>query len=335
MAEEKNDVKIDNHPDVSGFSKCIRKCKRNPWMPIAIVLALVVVLLLIFCSGSENSISGKVAGEKVLAFAAAQGVTANVVSVEDKGSVYETTLSIEGQEFPVYITKDGGYFISTLIPLEGDYTASSSTEETEQITEVPTSDKPVFDLYVFSYCPYGTQFEKALIPVYKLLKDKVEFNIVAIGAMHGEFEKQESLRQICIEDNYGKDVYFNYLEKFLGSTAIGDCSSDTSCSVPLVEEIMKGLKIDVNKINSCMIKEGETIYDQQNAQASSLGITGSPGVTINGVETSVGRSPSAVLSAVCSGFNTSPDACSETVSTTTESAGFGYGSGSSSSSASC
>jgi hypothetical protein len=103
----------------------------------------------------------------------------------------------------------------------------------------------------------------------------------------------------------------------------------------LVEKIMKDLKIDVTKINSCMTGDGVKIYEEQNAKANSLGISGSPSVTINGVQTSVGRSPAAVLSAVCSAFNSEPDACSQTLSSTSESAGFGYGSSASSSSAQC
>jgi hypothetical protein len=189
--------------------------------------------------------------------------------------------------------------------------------------EVPKAEKPKVEVYVFAYCPYGLQMEKAFMPIYDALKGKADFNIVAIGAMHGEFERVESLRQICVEKLYGKDKLWAYLKAFDESSTISSCSGDAKCLEPMLQTIYTKLAIDKTKVNSCMEKDAPAIYDEQGKQAASLGISGSPSLVINGVQTQASRSPDGVAQAVCSAFTTSPSACSNTFSTAQASAGFG------------
>jgi len=67
-----------------------------------------------------------------------------------------------------------------------------------------------------SYCPYGTQIEKGIIPVVKTLGDKIDFQLKYVNyAMHGEKEIKEQLNQYCIEKEYSKDDLLSYLECFL------------------------------------------------------------------------------------------------------------------------
>jgi hypothetical protein len=190
-------------------------------------------------------------------------------------------------------------------------------------------------LWVFSYCPYGTQTEKGFIPVYNLLKSKANLNIKFIGAMHGQYEETESLRQLCVQKLYGQDKFMSYISQFDANSTIGSCSSNTACSKPLAEKIISSLGMDVSKINSCMTTDAPALYDAQTAEAARLGISGSPTLVVNGVETQSGRSPAAILSTVCSAFNNAPSECSQTLSSATPSAGFGTSSGSSAGSASC
>ena len=53
----------------------------------------------------------------------------------------------------------------------------TSTADTSTSTTVPKSDKPLVELFVMAYCPYGTQAEKGLIPVIELLGDKIDASI--------------------------------------------------------------------------------------------------------------------------------------------------------------
>jgi len=322
--ERRNEMKIDNSPD-----------KKNMWMYASMVLgvAVIVLLVLVFRGGiTGNVVSSDAAGENVVKFLEAQGRDATISSVSEENGFYKVLVSMDGQDIPAYVTEDGKFLTTGLIPLTENLTDTSNTDtETQTPTEVPKSDKPVVEAFIFSYCPYGTQFEKALIPVYDLLKDKADINIVAIGAMHGEYERVESLRQICIEKNYGRDTLFKYLKAFDETSAIGACSGTDTCVNPLIEKIFTTLKIDKAKINTCMEKDAPAIYDEQGARANSLGISGSPTFVINGAEVSASRNAEAIKKAVCDAFNTAPSECSQTLSTTGPSAGFGASSSSSAS----
>ena len=159
--------------------------------------------------------------------------------------------------------------------------------------------------------------------------------IVAIGAMHGEFEQIESFRQLCIEKIYGRDKLFSYLKAFDESTEIGACSGDADCLKSLVNEIYGDLKIDESDVNDCMDKDAQVLYDEQGSRATELGISGSPTFVINGAKVQVARTPSAIKETVCNAFTTAPDECNQTVSSSSVSAGFGASASTSGSSASC
>ncbi len=262
--------------------------------------------------------------------------TATLKGVTEENGLYKMNLDVGGSEFDSYVTKDGKILFPQAIDMtETTEQAQASQTQTPEAQNVPKSDKPTVQAFVFSYCPYGLQFEKALLPVYNLLKNKAGIELVAIGAMHGEYEKQESLRQVCIENKYNKDKLWAYLEKFMADTKIGACGSDMTCSKPLAEQIMTQLGIDKGVINDCMVKDAESLYQVQNNEASGLGISGSPTFVINGVETQVARNPEAIKKVICDSFNTPPAECSQTLSTASASAGFGAGTSGSSSGGGC
>jgi hypothetical protein len=259
---------------------------------------------------------------------------ATLVNVTRDSGMYLVNVNFQDQVIPVYVSADGKFLIADRLPLSTTPSASSSASAQSQPTTVVKSDRPVADFYVFSYCPYGTQMEKALVPVYNLLKDKVDINIVFIGAMHGEYEHVESLRQICIQKEYSKDKLFAYLDKFLVNSAIGNCQGKDACVNPLIEVIYGQIGVDKTKINNCMTKDAEALYQADVSKSQAAGIASSPTTTINGAKVSVGRSPALVQQAICSAFNSAPSECSQTLSSASASAGFGS-TASSSSSASC
>lgn len=328
-----SEIKKVENEIIKEEKKVVSLFKKNYWAVAAVVLAILLVVILLV--NSFSGISKSEAGQKVLDFAESRGVNATLVSVTAQGSLYEVVVTVQGQEMPIYVTKDGKNLVANVIPLEETETPSTdNSDNTQTPTEVPKTDKPVADFYVFSYCPYGTQMEKALVPAYNLLKNKADVNIVFIGAMHGEYEKTESLRQLCIQKNYGKDKLFAYLDKFLVNPAVGNCQGTDTCVNPLIEAIYTQIGIDKAKINTCMTNDAPALYEANQQKAQSLGIGSSPTVTINGVESQVGRSPALVQQAICSGFTTAPAECNQALSTASASAGFGS-TASSGSAASC
>lgn len=315
------------------FSGVAYKMKNNPWM-ISTAVLLLIVLVLAFRGGiTGGTVSENKAEYNLVTFANSVGIEdIKINSITKEGALYLVDADINGEQAKLYITPDGKYLINGITPL----TSSSVSEGSDNTPKaVPKSDKPVVEAFIFSYCPYGLQFEKALAPVYDLMKNKADIRIVAIGAMHGEYEHQETLRQIAIQEIYGNDKLWAYLKKFDADTAIGDCRGDEKCITPLVEKIFTSLGIDKAKVNDFMVKSSEAIYKEQNARAAELGISGSPTFVINGVTVNAERNPASILTAICSAFNTSPEECSQKLSSESASAGFGGGSSTTSSGAQC
>jgi len=58
-----------------------------------------------------------------------------VISARDDGQFYEIILSIEGEEVPIYVTKDGKNLIPSLVPLTGNIIANSNANQ-ELLTNI-------------------------------------------------------------------------------------------------------------------------------------------------------------------------------------------------------
>ena len=315
--------------------KISEKLKGNPWMIATIILGVVSVILLAvsFKAGITGYvISEQEAGKNLVNYFKGK---VSYVSSEDIGNMYKVVVEYQGEEYPFYVTKDGKYYTIQLAPMKPSALSSEESTQQNQKTEIPKTEKPVVEAFVFSYCHYGLQFEKALLPVYKILKNKADIRIVAIGAMHGKYEETESIRQICIEKEYGRDKLWDYLEKFLGKTEIGNCRGEENCSNPIVEQIMAEVSIDKTRINNCIANEGQSLYEKDMLRAQELGISGSPTFVINNVPIQVSRSPNAIKEAVCSAFIQAPSECSQALSSESAAPWFGYSPSSSSSSAQC
>lgn len=314
-------------------NESVKKFLSNYWAVASVVLAVVLVVVFIV-SFMNMGIGKKVAGEKVETFLNdylaqnGQPGTVNISNVEKVNGMYQVNISYQGNEIPaVYITLDGKYITSQLIPTTVEET-QTPTEEPVQ-TEVQKSDKPVVDLFVMSYCPYGTQAEKGIIPVFKLLGNKIEGNIRFVHyTMHGEKEDTENYRQLCIREIYGQDKFLNYLACILNSTDVYTPGDQTAC--------MKKFSISTSSIDGCIAKEAVTYNGVDSDLSNKYGVQGSPTLVINGVQVSSGRDSSSLLKIICAAFNEQPAECSETLSSASPSPGFGYNSaGDSAAAASC
>jgi hypothetical protein len=203
------------------------------------------------------------------------------------------------------------------------------------------TDKPVVEAFVMSYCPYGTQIEKGLIPVANLLKDKMDFSVKFCDyAMHGEKEVKENLLQYCIQTQ-DKANYLSYLSCFLNASDSPGC--------------LKSAKVNTDKVNAC-VTATDTQYkitdsfndktkwisgqfppfDVQKDLNTKYGVQGSPTLVVNGViMEGVSRDSESMLKAICATFKTAPAECSQTLSSAAPSAGFGYSTTDSASTATC
>lgn len=258
------------------------------------------------------------------------GTTATVKNVTDEGDVYNINLDVGGQDYTSYMSKDGSKFFQSGINMatfaadKAGQAAPAADTQAAAPTVVPKNDKPKVELYVFTYCPYGTQSEKGIIPAVKLLGDKIDFKIRQIGAMHGEYEKIEAQRQLCVEKQYPAKL-LDYVQAFALDSGIGACGSNAQCSEPLVNALFAKFGITKSRIDACMKTDGVSLYAAEQANSQSNGIGGSPTLVINGVQSNAGRDSASYLAGICAAFNNAPAECAQQLSSASPAPGFGAG----------
>jgi len=124
--------------------------KQNYWMIASIVLVILLVIILItggITGGAIGIINEEDAGQKILEFANEQGAEAELINVEEDGSLYLVTLLMEGQEIPVHITKDGKY-LAQVVPLD----LQIQTPQTPQPTPQSYSEEDLEKIKPFINC---------------------------------------------------------------------------------------------------------------------------------------------------------------------------------------
>jgi len=286
------------------LNKCIKGCKKNPWMIVSVVLlvALLVVAFVPFGNASKS-----VVGAKVVAFAESQGVSASLVSIDSNGNFYDVVLDVNGRPIPLQVTKDGKFLVQATA-------LEVSTTQTQQASNVPKSDKPVVELFVMTHCPYGTQAEKGFLPAIAELGDSIDASIKFTHFFLHEPEYTETPVQICIREEQS-EKFAPYLTCFLEDGDTDRC----------LEEI----GIDQDKMQNCIDNKYDDYYKEDSVLSEGYGVRGSPTLVINGVQASTGRSEAAMLATICSAFNEAPDACSSELNTANPTPGFGWETGNS------
>jgi len=330
--------------------------KINLWMVATAILA--IALIIILATGfsltgkvalvSSNALTPKEAAEKAVKWiknyfeSGGREVQVELINATDTGiGVYQFTVKLSSSsgstEETYYVSMDGSLFFP-----QGISTRITATQTTQpQAQNVPKADRPNVKLFVMSYCPYGLQAEKAILPVIKLLGNKADITIHFVDyAMHGEKEVYENLRQYCIQKEQRSNFY-NYLLCFVQSGDYSKC--------------VKEANVDENKLNACMNATDEAFNITKSLQDKSTwvsgyyppfpietdlnklyGVRGSPTIVINDVVVYLSRSPEAFKQAICNAFNNPPAECNTTLSTQQASPGIGpLNSTSSSSSGSC
>ncbi len=350
MEEEKK----ENEPShkKNNFTEKVRK---NPWILSTLICGVLIVGLLassVF-GGFTGNVSKEKAADNLMSYlnnVVDSPVT--LVNVQDESGVYLATISYQDQDIPIYLTKDGAYYTTTLVPLATTDTSDSTNTNTQQ--EIPKSDKPTVELFVMSFCPYGTQAEKGLIPVAELLGDKINFRIRYVYyAMHGEKEVTENLREYCIQETQ-QEKFLDYVKCFLEGDGVESNGYITNGNDP--NKCLAQAGIDTASLNTCIANtdkqysvtknlEDEStwlsgtypLFDVEKALNEQYGVGGSPTLVINGVQSSSGRDSASYLDAICSSFTDDnvPEECATSLSSTSPSVYFGWDSTGSSTTASC
>jgi hypothetical protein len=304
---------------------------------ILVIILVVVVAVSIFGTYfylNKGTLSSQTAAQKAINYLNENLLPAGLKAtlsgkITQEHGLYKFAIKIEDQEFTVYVTKNGKIFF----PEEGIDLEKKIEQTQTQSEEIPKKERPDVKLFVMSYCDYGLQMEKALLPVWQLLKDKADIGIYFVDyLMHGKKEMEENLRQYCIQKE-DKEKYLAYLECFVKSGNSENC--------------LKEAGINQDKLNSCQqvtdkefkISENftETGYPPFNIHKDlndKYIVQGSPTLVINDKVINVQRSPEKVKETICKAFSNPPSECQQKLSEEQTSPGFGTAT-SSSSSGSC
>lgn len=311
---------MENNEQAKEHSKK-QKSKLNPWMIASIILGIIVLVLLFsgfsITGGVINTGTGQIskeeAGQQVLDFANSQtGGGVELVEVSENYGLYEVTIKFQGQELPLYITKDGEALVQGVMPMDSSQEENSETQQAQtqnQEQNIPKSDQPKVELFIMTHCPYGTQAEKGFIPAIKTLGNSVDAEIKFVHYFMHAPEESETPIQLCIREEQSSK-FLDYLECFLEDGNSSRC----------IDEI----EIDEDALNSCIENTADEYYAIDSEASEGYGVRGSPTLVINGQIVSSGRSPDAMLQTICSAFNTAPNVCENQLETASPSPGFGY-----------
>lgn len=257
-------------------------------------------------------------------------ITAEITEVKDENGLYVLKLSIAGEEFDSYVTKDGSMLFPEAYELNGEEeTADSNTNTatTQATTEIPKAEKATAYLFTMSYCPYGNQADDAMKPVAELLGDKavIEPHYVIYNkdfgyegseyclddeskycSMHGIQELNQDVRELCVY-KYEPAKYWDFVDK-----ANKNC---TSANVDECwEEQATAAGVNVSQTKTCQADEATDLLATEVELNEKYGVTGSPTLVINETKFTGSRTAEGYKQGVCSGFETEPEECATELS---------------------
>ena len=237
---------------------------------------------------TQNIISEQEASEKVSTFLTElTGSEVNSLDVEDAGSLYQVTVNFQGQQIPVYITKDGERFIEQAISIDQGVpqqpepeTADLDSSQIENEPYLGDEDAPViiveFSDYNCPFCGRHNDQTKPLIQENYIDEGLVRYvfmDFVGVGTPIPHEATQ------CVRELGNDDLYWEM------SKAILDNQNQDVNSVDYLTTLATDIGIDQEDFVECM--ESNRYEEQIMASTSfgqSLGITGAPGFLIGNDE---------------------------------------------------
>ncbi|MHB8903973.1 MAG: DsbA family protein [Patescibacteria group bacterium] len=307
-------------------------------LPILLILILVLIGYFSFKKTSKN-LNETQARTKVEAFVngflMSGGNKATIKEVTSEYGLYKFKIDIVSSIVESYLTKDGKFFFPQALDVEkissgkgnGDTSGANQTAPSSTVSK--KSDKPKIELFVMSYCPYGTQIEKGILPVVEALGKKIDFELKFCNyAMHGDKELAENMTQYCI--NTEQPAKFNpYLSCFLAAGDSASCLASTGVDknkvATCVAKTDTKYKITENAKNKVGYQGSYPGFDIYKADNAKYNVGGSPTLIINGEEIQSGRDSASLLKTICSAFNNEPKECQTVLSSASPAPGFGTG----------
>jgi|GEM_PF-1072590 len=301
---------------------------------------------------NRTTAASQVAGMKILtaaeAVSAAQkfvsaylvnpDATVTVKSLGQSDGLYQLSIAVsDNQPIVAAISQDGQRFYPQILNI-ADY--QSATPEAS-VSAAPKANKPTVELFVMSYCPYGTQMEKGILPVVKALGDKLDFQVKFVDyAMHGDKEIKENLRQYCLQQQSAVK-YQSYLQCFDATGDNAGCLTqsqvDQSALSACVSQTDAQYQITAAAVDQNQWTTSFPPFNIQHADNVKYAVQGSPTLVVNGETVTSSRDSASLAKVLCQAFIDSarPAACNQSFSSVTPGPGFGTAAASGDSAAAC
>ena len=278
------------------------KLRKNPFILSTLVFgALTILLLISMLSGGEN-ITGNVVSKDIVGDNLVEHLkevidpNVELMGIVDDGNFYEVTIGYEGQEIPIYVTKDGASYTPNLLPL----TAPSSDDptiiqEAPQAGETPQTEEPdivgvsvdddamkgdanapVTIIEFSDYeCPFcGRHFSDTLPQIIEEYVDTGKVNIVFRDFPLGFHDKAQKAAEAA-ECAGEQDMYWEMHDKLFENQ--GDLSVDS------LKTYAADVGLDTEVFNECLDSGAMAEEVKKDmADGESYGVSGTPANFING-----------------------------------------------------
>ncbi|MCF7907071.1 hypothetical protein K9K85_02210 [Patescibacteria group bacterium] len=272
------------------------------------------------------------------------GSTAALKEIDQKNKINVTrfTIDIEGKTYDSFVSQNGEYLFPDVIKMAEALASLENAEmPSAEIPEIPKSEKPEVEAFVMSYCPYGLQAQKALLPVYELLKDEADIKIRFVDyIMHGLDEIEENLNQYCLQ-SMDVDQYMSYLDCFVKEGDQTGCLASVGTNLSEIKSCRDQLDTEYSIMTDYENKETwlqgtYPLFDVEKDFNEMYDVGGSPTIVINGQVVNINpRSPENYKAYICQAFTEQPEECATTLSNEVPVPSFGAGTTSGSSDGSC
>tara|TARA_Y100000034_G_scaffold67371_1_gene81273 strand:- start:7854 stop:8927 length:1074 start_codon:yes stop_codon:yes gene_type:complete len=269
-----------------------RKIRENPWMISTVVLGLAFVAVLLFSGGggvTGNVISEGDAGQNLVDFINSQGAgQAEFISAERDGNLYQVVVNYNGQDVPVFVTLDGRYLVTDVVPLDADLlgnpgTGNSGGEPVEiEIGDAPVkgdANAPVTIVEFSDYqCPFCAKFYTETFGL--LEKNYIDTGKVKLVFMdfpldfHPEAQPAAEAAR-CVREQKGDEGYYEMHDKLFENQGL--------LSEENYKKWARELGVDGAEFDSCL-DSGKFVADVQAdlTYGQQLGVSGTPGFFVNG-----------------------------------------------------
>jgi len=269
------------------------------------------------------------------------GATLEGVDFKEKIEVTKFQIKIADKTYDSFVSQNGEYLFPDVIKMAEALEAKDIQGSAQVPADIVKADEPNIDLFIMSYCPFGLQAQKTMLPVYDLLKDKANIKMRFVDyIMHDKQELDENLVQYCIQSE-SLEKYRDYLYCFVEDGDSEKCLLSANVDQGTLNSCVTGLDREYNisadyEDKDTWLNGTYPKFDVEKDLNELYNVGGSPTIIINGQAVNINpRTPENYKAFICQSFNIQPEECLETLSTDTPVPSFGTGVSSSSDDGSC